>query len=215
MNSPHACQAALQLIAPSSLALDADIGPLSMALLEVLHKRQSSRAYAPDDLPLYTLSRLLWSAFGVNRPQQGGRTAPSARDGQEIDIYVAMRAGLYRFDPCRLVLDPVLDADIRAQTGGQDFVAVAPVDLIYVANLDSAVAYPVTAMEQEFYAGFDTGCISQNVYLFCAAEGLATVVRGAVDRPALAARMGLGPHQRVIAAQCVGHPASWRDAADN
>lgn len=204
MNQPPAGQTALRLIAPSALELDADICPLSMALLDVLQRRRSRRAYAADELPWYTLSRLLWAAFGVNRPLQGGRTAPSAQDGQDIDIYVAMRAGLYLFDPHRLLLHPVLGGDIRAATGSQDFVAAAPVNLVYVANLEGDAG---SAAEREFYAAFDTGCISQNVYLFCAAEGLATVVRDALDRQSLARRMGLGPHQRVIAAQCVGYPA--------
>lgn len=206
MNKPHEASAALQLIAPTALALDADIAPLSIALLELLQRRRSGRAYKADELPLYTLSRLLWAAFGINRPAQRGRTAPSANDGQEIDIYVAMRAGLYRFDADRLLLEPVLGRDIRGATGGQDFVADAPLNLIYVAKLDPASAMPQA--EQEFYAALDTGFISQNVYLLCAAEGLATVVRGWVDRPALAALMGLRPQQRVIAAQSVGYPQS-------
>ncbi|NRR30660.1 SagB/ThcOx family dehydrogenase [Oxalobacteraceae bacterium] len=204
MNKPRECQAALQLIAPSALALDAGIAPQTMTLLEVLRRRQSGRAYKPDELPLYTLSRLLWAAFGINRPELGRRTAPSANDRLEIDIYVALRSGLYRFDAGLMVLHPVLNQDIRAATGGQDFVADAPLNLIYVANLDRSQAG--SDSQEEFYAALDTGFISQNVYLLCAAEGLSTVVRGWVDRLPLAALMGLGPFQSVIAAQSVGYP---------
>ncbi|MBV6323325.1 nitroreductase family protein [Duganella violaceipulchra] len=200
----HGGLPALQLIAPEALALDAEFSPLSMALFKVLLRRQSSRAFGADELPLYALSRLLWAAFGINRPDLGLRTAPSANNGQEIDIYVAMRAGLYRFDAQQLALLPVLAEDVRAATGGQDFVAGAPLNLIYVASLKDDSTRPEE--EQKFYAALDTGFISQNVYLFCAAEGLATVVRGWVDRPALAAVMGLAPHQHVVAAQTVGYP---------
>lgn len=204
MNKPHETQPALQLIAPSSLELDADITPLSMSLMEVLRQRKSSREFSTRQLSIYKLSRLLWCAFGINREEGSLRTAPSAKDAQEIDIYVALASGLYRFDPQQLLLQPVLADDIRADTGSQDFVGGAPVNLIYVANLDRMSA--ASRVEQKFYAALDTGFISQNVYLFCAAEGLATVARGWVDRPVLAKRMGLGPAQRIVLAQTVGYP---------
>jgi nitroreductase len=110
---------------------------------------------------------------------------------------------LYLFDPHASVLRLVTEGDIRADTGWQDFVAKVPVNLIYVANLNKMDAAPID--EKKFYAALDTGFISQNVYLFCAAEGLATVVRGWVDRPALAKTMKLGPDQRIIVAQSVGY----------
>jgi nitroreductase len=108
------------------------------------------------------------------------------------------------FDAHAFSLRPVLDADIRAATGWQDFVPHAPVNLVYVADLAKMGEAPQT--EKKFYAALDAGLICENVYLFCAAEGLATVVRGWVDRPALAKVMGLGPTQRVIVAQSVGYP---------
>lgn len=197
----------LQLIAPEALALDADFSPLSMALSKVLLRRRSTRDFGPGELSLYKLSRLLWAAFGINRPEQGLRTAPSAGNKQEIDIYVALRTGLYRFDALNLVLHPVLAQDVRAATGGQDYVADAPLDLIYVAHFDNDGNEPRT--EQQFYAALDTGFISQNVYLFCAAEGLATVVRGWIDRAELGTLMGLASNQQVIAAQSVGYPQQW------
>ncbi len=204
MNKPQDTQPALQLIAPSSLELDADIAPLSSALMEVLRKRRSVREFSARELSIYKLSRLLWAAFGINREEGEHRTAPSAKDAQEIDIYVALASGLYRFDPHHLLLQPVLADDIRADTGWQDFVGGAPVNLIYVADLERMSG--ASRVEQKFYAALDTGYISQNVYLFCAAEGLATVARGWVDRPALAQRMRLGPHQRIVLAQTVGYP---------
>ena len=205
MHAAFECQLPIQLVAPAALALDAGIPALSLALLEVLLRRRSCRDFDPRALPLYTLSRLLWAAFGYNRPDEARRTAPSARDGQEISIYVAISSGLYQYEARTHQLLPLRAEDVRGATGVQDFVADAPVNLIYVADLDPVPA--AARVEQEFYAALDTGYISQNVYLFCAAEGLATVARGLVDRPALARRMGLHPCQRVILAQSVGYPA--------
>lgn len=202
MHAQDRCDAPIKLIAPAALALDADFPPLSVALFEVLVKRRSSREMAADELPLYLLSRLLWAAFGINRPAQGGRTAPSAQDAQEISIYLAMARGVYRYDARTDSLCHVLSEDVRAATGEQDYVAGAPLNLIYVAQLDPAPQ--ASRVEQQFYAALDTGYISQNVYLFCAAEGLATVARGQLDRVALARKLGLAPGQEVILAQSVG-----------
>ena len=204
MDTAYERQTELKLIPPSAHGLDADFSPPSMMLLDLLRQRHSSREFVPRPLPLHTLSRLLWAAFGINRPLDGGRTAPSARNEQEITIYVAQADGLYRFEPNGLSLQPVLDQDLRGATGLQDFVAEAPLNLVYVATLLPEAE--LGEQEQMFCAALDTGFIGQNVYLFCAAEGLSTVVRGWIDRPALAARMGLGPQQRIIAAQTIGYP---------
>lgn len=203
MDTQDRCDGSIKLIAPEALALDADFPPLSVALFEALLRRRSSREMAANELPLYMLSRLLWAAFGVNRPASGGRTAPSAQDAQEISIYLAMARGVYRYDARRNSLCQVLDEDVRAATGEQDYVASAPLNLIYVAQLDPDEH--ASRIEQQFYAALDTGYISQNVYLFCAAEGLATVARGQLDRVALARRLQLGPGQEVILAQSVGY----------
>lgn len=197
----------MPLVAPELLALDAEFSPLSMALAKVLLRRCSTREFGPGELSLYRLSRLLWAAFGINRPEQGLRTAPTAGNLQNIEIYTALRSGLYRYDASRQLLQPVLAQDVRAATGGQDYVAEAPLDLIYVATFDRDQHGP--RPEQQFYAALDTGFISENVYLFCAAEGLATVVRGWIDRPGLAALMELAPNQMVVAAQSVGFPRVW------
>jgi SagB-type dehydrogenase family enzyme len=173
-------------------------------LMQVLKDRRSSRAFSAEKLPVQVLSNMLWAAFGVNRPDSGKRTAPSAMNWQEIDIYVATADGLYLFDAKGFKLQPLLAEDVRALTGGQDFVREAPVNLVYVA--DFAKTGKATSEEREFYSAIDTGFISQNVYLYCASEGLATVVRGTVDRPALAKVMRLRPDQKIIVAQSVGYP---------
>lgn len=175
-------------------------------LLEALKQRHSAREFSAEELPIEVLSNLLWAAFGVNRPASGGRTAPSAHDWEEIDLYVATAGGLYVYDAGEHLLKKRLDRDIRAQTGMQTFVGEAPLDLVYVADL--ARMEQASAEEKAQYAGPDAGFIAQNVYLFCASEGLATVVRGMVDRKRLAKLMGLSPHQKIILAQTVGYPAA-------
>jgi SagB-type dehydrogenase family enzyme len=173
-------------------------------LMQVLKDRKSSRAFSAEKLPLQVLSNMLWAAWGVNRAESGKRTAPSARNWQEIDVYVALAEGLYLYDAKAHTLKPILAEDIRAATGGQSFVKDAPVNLIYVSDFSKMSNAP--ADQKDFYSATDTGFISQNVYLYCASEGLATVVRGYVDKPALAKVMKLRPDQKVILAQSVGYP---------
>ena len=173
-------------------------------LMQALKERASSRAFSKEKIPLPVLSNLLWAAFGINRPDSGRRTAPSAKNWQEIDLYVATEEGLYLYDVKKHALNPVVQEDIRALTGRQSFVTDAPVNLIYVA--DFLRTGDSSNEEREFYSAADTGFIGQNVYLFCASEGLATVVRGSIDRSALAKAMKLRPDQRIILAQTVGYP---------
>jgi SagB-type dehydrogenase family enzyme len=172
-------------------------------LMQALKDRKTSREFSSEKLPMQVLSNMLWAACGVNRPD-GKRTAPTAVNKQEIDVYVAMAEGLYRYDANANALIPVLGEDIRAATGKQPFVKDAPVNLVYVADFAKMSGMPDD--QKEFYAATDTGFISQNVYLYCASEGLATVVRGYVDKPACQAAMKLRPDQKVILAQTVGYP---------
>jgi|SRR5690348_6698052 len=122
---------------------------------------------------------------------------------QEIDLYVAMSEGLFLYNARANRLEPVLPRDVRGATGTQAFVATAPVNLVYVADLNKTGH---AATEAEFFTAADVGFIAENVYLFCASEGLATVVRGSVDRPALATIMKLAPNQKILLAQSVGYP---------
>jgi SagB-type dehydrogenase family enzyme len=173
-------------------------------LMQVLKDRISCRSFSSEKLPDQILSNLLWAAFGINRPDTGKRTAPSAVNWQEIDIYLANAEGLYLYDAKTQTLKPILSGDIRPSTGRQDFVKEAPVNLIYVADFSRMGNAPKE--DKEFYSAVDTGFISQNVYLYCASEGLATVVRGSVDKQTLAKTMKLRPDQKIILAQSVGYP---------
>jgi SagB-type dehydrogenase family enzyme len=173
-------------------------------LMQALQERHSAREFASRPLAAQDLSNLLWAAAGINRADSGKRTAPSARDWREIDIYVATADGAYVYDAKTHALRQVLTRDVRALTGKQDFVASAPLNLVYVA--DQSRMQDANAEDMNRYAAADTGFIAQNVYLFCASAGLNTVVRGLVDREALAAALGLSPHQQIILAQTVGYP---------
>ncbi len=172
-------------------------------LLQVLNERRSVREFAPDKLSPQVLSNLLWAAWGVNRAA-GQRTAPSASNKQEIDIYAVMADGAWIYDAQANTLKQVVAADIRSLAGTQPFVKDAPVNLVYVADL--AKAGRTKPEDVEFYTGADTGFIAENVYLFCASEGLATVVRASVDRAALAKGLNLRSDQKIGLAQSVGYP---------
>lgn len=173
-------------------------------LIQALRLRRSIREYADKPLAAQVLSDLLWAAFGINRPAMGDRTAPYWRHVMVIDIYAAMADGVWLYEPKRHALIPHLSTDIRAQTGMQDFVGTAPLNLIYVAHGERM--QDISAEDRRLYASVDTGFIGQNVYLFCASEGLATVFRGAVDYETLAKTMKLGADQFVTFAQTVGYP---------
>jgi len=170
-------------------------------LMQALKERKTTRDFSAEKLPSQILSNLLWAAFGVNRPD-GKRTAPSAMNWQEIDIYVATSDGLFVYDARGNRLEPLLAQDVRPATGSQSFAATAPMDLVYVADLSKVGS----TQDSELFTYADAGFIAQNVYLFCASEGLATVVRGSIDRVALAKMMKLRPEQKIILAQTVGYP---------
>ena len=197
----------------SSPAVPREIGSIELPapqleraapLLGLLRARRSSREFSPRALPLEVLSTLLWAAFGINRPETAGRTAPSAHNWQEIEVVAVLPEAAYRYDAAGHVLRPVKSGDLRRLTGMQDFVGSAPLDLVYVADFEKMG--DATAEQRTFYASADAAVIAQNVYLFCACTGLATVVRGLVDRRKLAPALGLAVHQRIVLAQTVGFP---------
>jgi SagB-type dehydrogenase family enzyme len=194
-NEPAAELKEIKLVAPQTEG--------GMPLMQALKERRTQRAFSPEQLPEQVMSNLLWAACGVNRPD-GKRTAPTAMNKQEIDVYVAMKEGLYLYDAGSHSLKPVLKKDLREATGKQSFVADAPVNLVFVADYSKMGGGPDEM--KDFYAATDTGFVSQNAYLYCASEGLATVVRGYVDKEMLAKQMQLRSDQRVILAQTVGYP---------
>ncbi len=197
-----AASLAAQQLAPIRLPAPRTDG--GKPLMQALKNRHTSREFSPKKLSEQLLSDLLWAAFGVNRPQSGRRTAPSAWNQQEIDIYVFTSDGVWIYDAAAHLLKPVLPGDHRSETGTGAFAGQAPVSLVYVADYART---PKSRVElKPLYAAVLTGAIGQNVYLFCASEGLAAVIHDSTDDAALGARLGLRPDQQIILAQAVGYP---------
>jgi SagB-type dehydrogenase family enzyme len=171
-------------------------------LMQALNERMSRREFSPEKLPQQVLANLLWAAFGVNRAD-GRRTAPSASNMQEMEVYAVMADGVYLYDAKAHALQLHLKEDLRAATGSQPWVATAPLNLLYVADY-SKMGQRTEESKRE-NSGTDSGFIAQNVYLFCASEGLATVVRGGIDRPAMEKALKLRPDQHIVLAQTVGY----------
>ncbi len=188
--------------AATSIALPPPGKHGGLPLMEALAGRHSSREFARDPLPLPLLSDLLWAAYGVNRTD-GGRTAPSAVNAQEIDVFVALPSGAYRYDAAAHELHLVAASDLRRVTGYQDFVDEAPLDLVYVADHSRMSMVPVG--QRESYSSAAAGAIAQNVYLFAASNSLATVIRAWIDRAAIADALGLTHDQQVLLSQTVGY----------
>ncbi len=182
-------------------------------LMQTLKERRSERSLIKKKLPDQVLSNLMWAAFGINRPDSGKRTAPSAGNWQEIDIYVAMEEGLFVYDAKTHSLIPVLAQNITedvmpAMQPLRFSVIDAPINLIYVSDDSKRNVFAAFTdkEEEKEYAAMHAGFIAQNVNLFCASEGLGTVVRGMLDKESMRKIMALRPDQRIILAQTVGYP---------
>lgn len=165
-------------------------------LMQALNERKSTRSYQNKALTLQQLSDLLWAANGFNRDDK--RTAPTANNRQELELYVAMQSGLYYYDARKHLLKEVKKGDYRAETGVQDFVAQAALNLIFVSDMEKASGRQ--------YAYTDCGFVSQNVYLYCASAGLGSVVRGSFDKEKIGKLLNLSTRQEVLLTQTVGVP---------
>ena len=200
-------------------AIAAELSPIKLlppdlkggkSLMQSLQERKTSRSFSPKKLPIEVISNLMWAACGINRPDSGKRTSPTAMNWQEIDVYVAMEEGLYLYNAKAHVLEPVLKGDLRKNTTeflqpSKSSVASAPLQLIYVADY-SKMSFVANDEEKKLYSAADTGFIAQNVYLYCASSGLATVIRGMVNRDTLSKDMKLRDKQKIILVQAVGYP---------
>jgi nitroreductase len=177
-------------------------------LMQALNERQSIRTFTKDNLSQQQLSDLLWAAWGINRPDQKKHTAPSSRNKQEIDVYVALPSGLFLYIPESHILKQINNKDLRKLTGSQDFVAEAALNLIYVADMDKLGRKEGDVItDSDLLSSFaNTAFIAQNVYLYCASADLGCVIRGMVPKENLVPEMGLRPNQKIILAQTVGVP---------
>lgn len=186
------------------------------SVLAALQERRTIRNIRPDPLPPPVLSNLLWAAFGVNRDRSSfgkpGRTAASASNSQEIDLYVALPEGVYLYETLPHRLAPVVVGDLRARAG-RGAAATAPVNIFFVADLaryDQGPGQPDRRIGdpevQKGYYYVATGLIASNIYLFAASQGLAAWFH-TCNREAAAKDFKLRPEQRVLYAQTVGYPA--------
>lgn len=173
-----------------------------MPIMDALKNRETTRNFKSDELPLQTISNLLWAADGINRPN-GKHTAPSSMNYQEIDIFVALKDGIYKYNTKENRLELIIQGDHREQTGKQSFVGEAPVNLIYIADFSRVPKGETPEQLNASYA--NCGFIAQNVYLFCASENLGCVVRGYFDSKELSKVMKLQPTQKIILTQTVGY----------
>jgi SagB-type dehydrogenase family enzyme len=189
------------------------------SVLRALQQRKTTREISDRKLSLRVLSNLLWAACGVNRKKGPfeipGRTAASASNSQEIDLYVAMQEGVYVYDPFQHRLAPVVEGDLRAlaiNPGQADFVVKAPIQLIYVVDINKlshTSGYQEPGLQdpeiQKSYYYVDTGLIAGNVYLFAASQGLASWFHNC-NKPALTVKLNLRAEQRALFGQTVGYP---------
>jgi SagB-type dehydrogenase family enzyme len=173
-----------------------------MSLTEALQNRKSTRSFSEEKLSDQQLSDLLWAAFGINRQGEGKRTAPSSRNQQEIDIYVFTEEGVFIYNAQGHSLIRIADEDLRKYTGTQGYVEKAAVNLVYIA--DHSKSKSNDPVDRSKTSNIDTGFIAQNVYLYCASQGLGCVVRGSMDKVALANKLNLREDQEIIVAQSIG-----------
>ena len=173
------------------------------SLMQALSERKSARDFAARELPLQTLSSLLWAANGISRPD-GRRTAPTGLNVQDIDVYVMLSSGVYVYDAKANSLALVNPGDHRTSAGKQPFTHTAPVNLFYVQDRTRGMKADESSTQR--YAGIHAGAIMQNVYLFCAKENLATVARANIDYDACAQALKLKPEQSIVLGQSVGYP---------
>lgn len=176
-----------------------------MPLHQALSERKTIREIAETPFTPQELSNLLWAANGITRPD-GRRTAPTARNAQEIELYVMLESGVYLYDKDGKQLTQVLKGDIRTMAGTQPFSWTSPVNIIFVANY-AKQTWDISPEKKKQYASVDSGFIGQNIYLYCASTGLATVFRGMLDTDALHKKLELSKEKEVLYAQSIGHIA--------
>lgn len=164
-------------------------------LMKALNERKSTRDFQDQELSLQQLSDLLWAANGFNRDDK--RTAPTANNRQELELYVALKSGLYFYDAKSNMLKIIKEGDYRKNTGTQDYVATAALNVVFVADMDKA--------SSEQYAFTDCGFIAQNIYLYCASEGLGSGVRGSFNKEELGELLQLKNNEQVLLTQSVGY----------
>lgn len=172
-------------------------------VMEALNERQTRRSFTSETLSHSQLSNLLWAAFGINRPEEHKRTAPSARNTQEVDIYVVLETGVFLYKPAENLLEPLVAGDFRKNMGRQEFVGTAAVVLVFVADY-TKLSTQLSKERKAFYTGTSVGYISQNVYLYAASENMATVAIGSFNEDEILKIIPLKDTQKILLTQAFG-----------
>jgi hypothetical protein len=173
--------------------------------MEALSRRRSDRNYSDKKLTLQQLSEVLWAADGANRPD-GKRTAPAAMAKYAVDIYAVLPEGVYLYDVAKNELTLVAKGDFRKMAGMQDFVYITPLNLVYVLNMKNwqDMSRPIPEQKRSRWIDVELGCIAENVHIYCASEGLGTVIRGMIDEKKFSEVIKVKPEQ-ILMAQTVGY----------
>lgn len=193
-----------------SIALQAPDLNEPATLMQAFSKRRTNRDFDSRPVTEKHLSELLWAAYGANRPD-GHKTVPSAMGIYPLDIYAVTTQGVYRYEPSTNSLEPVSEGDYRADTGIQDFAGQAPLDLVIVYNEDDfdVPDKPTAKMIQKNQVrltALDAGAVTQNIYLYCAVQGLNVVERMSAADDAIKKPLGLKRHQHFVVAMSIGYP---------
>ena len=177
-----------------------------MPLMQALNNRMSTKEFTTQAIPQDQMSNLLWAAFGINRPESGKRTAATAVNCQDIQIYVVLEEATYVYQAKEHRLIPVVKRDVRSFAATQRYAKAAPINLVYVS--DHSRMPDRFRDKKPIYAAFHAGAISQNVYLYCASVRMGAVVRDSVDRAGLRDVLNLREDQTIVMAQSVGYALS-------
>ena len=177
---------------------------LHAPLLEAFKLRATHRDIHEEEIPMEFVSSLLWSAYGINRPEEGKRVVPSAINAQEYDIYLFTREGIYLYNAEKNSIEMKVKGDYREKISQQKFFAVAPISIVMVANYDRMKKFKQVE-DRDFYAAVDAGYISQNIYLFCASASLNTVACGGINRDEIHKILGITNGRAMLA-----HPVGLR-----
>ena len=177
---------------------------MHVPLMEAFKLRATHRDIREEEIPMEFVSSLPWSAYGINRPEEGKRVVPSAINAQEYDIYLFTREGIYLYNAEKNSIEMKVKGDYREKISQQKFFAVAPISIVMVANYDRMKKFKQTE-DRDFYAAVDAGYISQNIYLFCASASLNTVACGGINRDEIHKILGITNGRAMLA-----HPVGLR-----
>jgi len=172
-------------------------------LMVALKERESNRKFSSKEIPLQMLSDMLWATNGINRPDKDKKTAPTAMNWQDLEVYVIMPQGIYHYLAKENILKCIKTGNFMKESGKQDFVDEAALNIVFVSDLSKMG--PVSKEDKYLYAGIHAGATMQNLYLYCASVGLNTVTRHWFDLKKMTEIMELKENELIVLIQTVGY----------